>query len=137
MVRRQWISHLFFIAFAMAMVHNILPHTHTKSKTKDTEHVGSSHYHHDDHHTHSHSKKSKPALPVFTHFSNSDFIASVKFSLKDKHCLQVLVFHHPIVITVSLPILTYLPSPVPHARDLPQKFFLSIQSLRAPPVYLS
>lgn len=137
MLRRPWISYLFFIAFAMALVHNILPHTHSTERTKEAQHVVSSHTHQGDQHAHSHSKESKPALPIFSHFSNGDFIASAKISLKDKQHFEVLTFQRPVIISVSLPILTYLPSPVPHARDLPQKFFLSIQSLRAPPYCLS
>jgi hypothetical protein len=134
MVRHQWISYLFFTAFAVALVHNILPHAHTREKTKVT---ASSHHHHGDHHAHSHKEGSKPALPVFTHFSNGDFIGSAKYSIQEKQQRAVLVFEQPIIISIALPTLAYRPSPVPHARDLPQKFFLSIQSLRAPPYFLS
>ncbi len=134
MLRRQWISYLFFIAFAVALVHNILPHAHTKEKTKGT---ASSSHHHGDHHAHSHKEGSKPALPVFTHFSNGDFISSAKYSFQEKQHAPVVVFEQPMIISVALPIVAYLPSPIPHARDLPQNFFLSIQSLRAPPYSLS
>lgn len=133
MIRCQWILYLFFIAFAVSMGHNILPHAHAKEKAKKTT---SSHHHDGDYH-HAHSKAPKPVLPVFAHFSNGDFIGSIKYSLQEKQQRSVLVFEIPVLISVALPALAYLPLPVPHARDLPQKFFLSIQSLRAPPYSIS
>ncbi|HEY5744621.1 MAG TPA: hypothetical protein VIU12_00965 [Chryseolinea sp.] len=139
MIRSQWISYLFSIAFAMSLAHSVVPHAHPKEKVKQGKETASSHHHHGHHHSHAHShgEKSKPALPVFAHFSNSDFIGSVKYSLQEKQQRPELTFEQALVVSVTLPLLIYQPSPVPHARDLPNKLFLSLRSLRGPPHFLS
>lgn len=138
MIRSQWISYLFSVAFAMSLAHSVLPHAHPKEKAKGGKETVSHHHHGHQHaHSHAHDKKSKPALPVFAHFSNADFIGSVKYSFQEKQLRSELAFEQAVVISVALPLLTYLPSPVPHARDLPNKVFLSLRSLRGPPYFLS
>lgn len=136
MIRSQWIAYLFSIAFAMSLAHSVLPHAHSKEKGKQGKETAS-HHHHGHHHSHSHNEKSKPALPVFAHFSNADFIGSVKYSYQEKHQRPELAFEQAVVISVALPLVTYLASPVPHARDLPNRIFLSLRSLRGPPYFLS
>jgi hypothetical protein len=139
MIRSQWISYLFSIAFVMSLAHSVLPHAHPKEKVKQGKHTASHHHHGHGHHSHARAQdeKSKPALPVFAHFSNADFIGSVKYSFQEKQQRPELAFEQAVVISVELPLLTYLPSPVPHARDLPNKIFLSLRSLRGPPYFLS
>lgn len=137
MTRGQWIVCLFSIAVAMSLVHNILPHSHPEENTnKGNKDHSALHHHSGNDHDHSQQERSKPVLPVFTHFSNSDFIASAKFSYQEKRQMA-LEFELPQLISVELPILPGLPLPIPHARDLPQGFLLSIQSLRAPPYFFS
>ena len=133
MLRRQWTIYLFSIAFVMSMAHSILPHNHPREK--HPKEVSASSHHHGDR-KHSHEKESTTELPVFTHFSNGDFISSAKYSYQQKYH-SVLSVEQPLIISLALPILTYLPSPVPQARDLPQWLLLSIRSLRAPPFFLS
>jgi len=136
MIRGQWISFLFSIAFAMSLAHSVLPHAHSKEKAKQGKETAS-HHHHGHHHSHAQDEKSKPALPVFAHFSNADFIGSVKYSFQEKQQRPELTCVQAVVVSVALPLLTYLPSPLPHARDLPNKVFLSLRSLRGPPYFLS
>ncbi|MEO5978620.1 MAG: hypothetical protein ABIS36_17465 [Chryseolinea sp.] len=135
MLRRQWIIFLFSTAFVVSMAHSILPHSHPKEEGKHHNEASASSHHHGDH-KHSHEKKSTPALPVFTHFSNVDYIGSTKYSYQEKHH-PIFSVEQPLIISLALPIITYLPSPVPQARDLPQWLLLSIRSLRAPPFLIS
>ncbi|MEO7989288.1 MAG: hypothetical protein ABI663_07085 [Chryseolinea sp.] len=132
MLRSQWISYLFNIAFAMSLAHAILPHSHPKEKSKDHKHA-TSHHHRDHKDAHSHSHDSKPSLPVFTHFSNADFIGSVKYTYHIKSLNVVMEYEQPVILSFALSFVTHQPSPIPHARDLPNKSLLSIRLLRAPP----
>ena len=136
MIRSQWIAYLFSIAFAMALAHSVLPHAHSKEKGKQGKGTAS-HHHHGHQHSHSHGEKSKPALPVFAHFSNADVIGSVKYSYQEKQQRPERACEQAVVISVALPLVTYLASPVPHARDLPNRIFLTLRSLRGPPYFLS
>lgn len=124
----------------MALAHNFLPHTHPKEEGKEKEHRHSdsekSHSHEKDGHHHSHSNDSKEQLPVFTHFANADITVTTKYSYTEKQQL-VLEFEQPVLISLPLPAIPCFNVPIPHARDLPQGFLPLVQSLRAPPCFLS
>ena len=140
MIRRQYIPYLFVFTFALALAHNILPHTHPNEIGKEEKHHHAdgekSHSHKKDDHRHSHSHDSKEQLPVFTHFANADFTVSAKHSNSEKQRL-VLEFEQPVLVSLTLPAFPSLTAPIPHARDLPLGFLPLLKSLQAPPSFLS
>lgn len=139
MIRHRCISYLFSFAFAIALLHHVIPHSHPKEKadkSKHHSHHEKSHHHHGNTKEHSHPDKSQRDLPIFGHFSNSDFVASAKYSHHEKQCF-VIEFERPLTLSIPLPLLPGQPAPIPHARDLPEGFSIALPSLRAPPGFHS
>lgn len=137
MIRRQYIPYLFVFAFAMALAHNFLPHTHPKEIGKEDKHHhadgAKSHSHKKDGHHHSHPHEHNEELPVFTHFANGDITVTAKHSYNEN---QRVVLEYEEVVLVSFPLPAVFPgrpAPIPYARDWPLNFLLLTQSLRAPP----
>lgn len=128
MNRKSWICWIFIIAFALSLVHQILPHTH--SNVEDRQHKDSA-----KHHNRSHTHNSKSNLPVFTHFSNSDFITNTKRDNVKKAI--VIEFLAPLVANISIQRPTTKKSLWFKARDWPSGYDQSPISLRAPPVSIS
>lgn len=145
MIKRQWTTLLFSIAFVISLVHSSIPHIHPEkadhnhrlnnqhhSKTKD-------HHHHDhvqgekeNHHDESDHQSEDKKLPVFSHFSNSDFIGNpaFHFSGSEKFAIE---FIGSCLFLVEAPEEFRRSILFPRARDLPSSRYRSSQSLRAPP----
>ena len=135
MRKRSWFSCFFFFSFAVSLVHSSIPHTHPEKKDKPT--VSSTNINSQDHSGHdhdSHEHDDEPSLPVFSHFSNADFIGNSKyeFSAKEKLAIQAI---EPVIISVKQPEDLKKEFPFPRPREHPASRFRSSQSLRAPPFF--
>jgi hypothetical protein len=138
MIKRQWPSVLFIIAFVISLAHASIPHTHpeiSKQKVKDQHTHGSKSSHDHDHEhqsTDHHHDASDSKLPVFTHFSNADYVGNAlfKLTLKGKYLIEAI---EPEEIRFQIPITFTKPILFPKARDLPSGRHRSVKSLRAPP----
>lgn len=143
MIKRLWTPVLFSIAFVISLVHSSIPHIHPEkvdhhhhsdnqnhSKTKD---------HHDhvqdekgNHHNESNHQSRDNKLPVFSHFSNTDFIGNPGFHFSGSEKVAI-EFIASLLILVETPEEFQRSILFPRARDLPSNRYRSSQSLRAPP----
>ena len=138
-MKKKWVSWVIIIAFAVALAHASIPHTHPEKADKhphDHDHNDVNHKHHYDHsgnHSHSKPEKSEENLPVFHHFSNADYVGgpSFHFHAKEKHVLELL---EPATLIVDIALVFDETQLFPRARDLPSARHRSSQSLRAPPL---
>ena len=141
MIKRQWPPVLFIIAFVISLAHTSIPHTHpekSKSNTRDHSHdhsndVNDKHHHdHSDNHSHSIPENPDETLPVFSHFSNADYVGnpSFHFHAKEKHVLELF---EPATLIIEIALVFDRTFLFPKARDLPSGRHLASQSLRAPP----
>jgi hypothetical protein len=143
MIKRQWITVLFSIAFVISLVHSSIPHIHPEkvdhhhhsdnqkhSKTKD--HHGHVQGEKGNHHDESDHQPEDKELPVFSHFSNADFIGNpgFHFSGSEKFAIDLIA---SCLILVEAPEEFRRSILFPRARDLPSSRYRSSQSLRAPP----
>lgn len=136
MSKRTWFAGFFFIAFALALAHNAIPHTHPEA-TKEKQH---SHPHSSDSKSHGHEKhsdghkhdESERDLPVFPHFSNADYLGSPVFKINDNE-KQVIELLQPQAYLFLVSSALHQPLLFPKARDLPSDRPRSSESLRAPP----
>ena len=144
MRKQVWPSILFLIAFAISLAHSCLPHAHpTKPKNppQSTDshhhqaHAPKDHQHHDSEHSHDHDSD----LPVFSHFSNADFISNVKliFSGKVKVLKTDKFFTQTNITYPSLKKAIDKTPPIHRARELPILHLSSANSLRGPPTYIN
>ncbi len=142
MRKQVWPSVLFQIAFAISLAHSSLPHAHPSTPENPSQSTGSHHHqahaskdhqHHDSKHSHDHD------LPVFSHFSNADFISNVKliFSGKVKVLKTVNIFTQTIIIYAPLKKAIDKRPPIHRARELPILHLSSANSLRGPPIYFN
>lgn len=129
MFRSKWVSIIFLVAFAISLAHTITPHSHPKTKSV---HTHASQHNHDENKSHSHSASD---LPVFAHFSNSDFISSSsQVNLGGPENLSGdLIISVPIFL-LSVPFVSKLSFPAGKQGRPPSGPLLSVLSLRAPPV---
>ena len=143
MRKRSWLSCFFFIAFAVSLVHTSIPHTHPEKNDKPEvnidkhAHNDSKHGNKQDHHSHdhgSHEHEQESSLPVFSHFSNADFIKNLQyeFHAKEKLFVQPL---QPVIISVKLAGTLEKKFLFPRPREHPAGRLASSQSLRAPPFH--
>lgn len=144
MRKQVWPSVLFQIAFAISLAHSSLPHAHPSTPENPSQSTGSHHHqahaskdhqHHDSEHSHDHDSD----LPVFSHFSNADFISNVKliFSGKVKVLKAVNIFTQTIIIYAPLKKAIDKTPPIHRARELPILHLSSANSLRGPPIYFN
>lgn len=136
MIKRQWPSVLFIFAFVISLAHASIPHIHPVPDKKHTHsHRRSNDKHHHDHSdSHSHNTPGKPdnSPPVFSHFSNADYVGNpcFQFHAKEKHILELL---QPNTLIAEISLLFVKTRLFPKARDLPSAMHRSSESLRAPP----
>lgn len=129
MIRSQWVSFIFLLAFAISLAHTIMPHSHAKVKSAQTH----SSHHHDGNHSRSHNSSD---LPVFVHFSNSDFIGSaqVNYGVIENSIGDCLLPAPLFSLSVPVPHKLTIPS---HQEGSPPSAPLPVVlSLRAPPFTL-
>ena len=137
-MKNQWASILFLIAFALSVAHSSIPHGHPVPP-HEYKHSTKSHHHNennDEHTKHGHDNSNHNSdhnLPVFSHFSNADYLLNSKYELfvKGKFIIECL---EPVKISLQLPEGIDRKVPIPGARELPSSRFRSSQSLRAPPI---
>lgn len=137
MIKRQWPPVLFLIAFAISLVHASIPHTHPE--LSEDEHL---HEHHHEpgstgahehlplpSHDHDDTKQSKP---VFSHFSNGDYVGNAyfHFTAKANHVIDLVAAES---VSLCIPVSFEKSAHFHKARDLPSGKHRSITSLRAPP----
>lgn len=136
MIKRTWFAGFFLIAFALALAHNAIPHAHpeaTNEKQLSHSHPGDSksrgHQHRSDGHSHDESDRD---LPVFSHFSNADYLGSpvFQFNANEKQLIELL---QPQGSLFLVPSALQKPLLFPKARDMPSGRPRSSESLRAPP----
>ena len=134
MRKRSWFSCVFFLAFAVSLVHSSIPHTHPEKHDKPTASTDTKSHDHSGHNHDSHGHDEGSSLPVFTHFSNADFIANSKyeFAAKEKFVIQAI---EPAIISVKQPEDVKKEFPFPRPREHPASRSGSSQSLRAPPFF--
>lgn len=145
MKKRTLFSCLFFVAFAVSLVHNSIPHSHPETKASTVTKANSdnkAHGHNHGHeHTHDHphpprehnsSAHDQSSLPVFAHFSNVDFIRTSQYEFcgKERHLVVSL---EPVRISVSVPESIEIRSFLPRPRQNRTSQVASVQSLRGPP----
>lgn len=134
MRKRSWFSCFFFLAFAVSLVHTSIPHTHPDKKEKPLASVTDSSGH--DHSRHDHGGETEePSLPVFTHFSNTDYVgnALLKFDARAKYLLEIIA---PVQVVIKMSLVTIDRLPFPKPRELPPGRHRSSTSLRAPPFFI-
>lgn len=149
MPKRSWFSGLFLIAFAVSLVHTSIPHTHPEKNDKPEVNAGSHQHNHGEHnhnshdhdkHDHnsndhgSHEHEQKSTLPVFSHFSNADFVKSSRYEF---HAKETLFIQHlqPVILSVKLVDTLEKKFLFPRAREHPASRLASSQSFRAPPFH--
>lgn len=133
MRNRSWFPYLFLIAFAISWAHSAIPHSHPEKKRESTTHSDNHHHDHGSNHE-KHGHDNEPSLPVFTHFSNADFIGNIKyeFAAKEKFLIEPL---EPILISYDLPEELTKKILFPRPREHPAGRISASQSLRAPPIH--
>lgn len=139
MIKREWPSVIFIIAFVISLAHASIPHSHPvleKHKERNSHHHSSSsnHEHHDhsDSHSHDTNENSEDSRPVFAHFSNGDYVGNPYFQFHAKDNL-VFEFLQPASLNVEVALVFEKSHLFPKARDLPWGRHRSSESLRAPP----
>jgi hypothetical protein len=139
MIKRQWPSFLVIIAFLVSMAHASIPHDHptiAQHWHDDDHHNNSASSNGHDHHaSHQHNdSESQRKLPVFTHFSNTDYLGNAFFKFSPKAKDLIALMEWPVI---DIPHLIWFEKPIlfPKARDLPLTRYRSVESLRAPPSF--
>lgn len=144
MEKRSAFSWLMILAFAVSLVHSVIPHGHPPIKQQDVQvedaHANHSHQHTstgDSHHSraaHHHHHHKDESLPVFVHFSNADFVgaSSFHFSASEKFLVESICFPE---LCVATPEQAIRQVNIPRARDLPADPLHASGSLRAPPFF--
>lgn len=135
MGKRTWLSWMFFTAFAVALAHSSIPHAHPalnkKTASTTADHNTHSHDGHD-HDSENHDQQS--SLPVFSHFSNADFISAHTFNVQEKAWF-IIAYLTPTGVLIKKPAELKKQISFPRARDLPSSRYRSAQLLRAPPLF--
>lgn len=131
MIRSQWLSFIFLLAFAISLAHTITPHSHAKVKSVRSH---ASHHHHDGKNSYSHSSSE---MPVVAHFSNSDFIGSAQVNFNaTENSVGDCLLPAPL-FSLSAPVFCKLSIPARKQGKPPSGLLLAVLSLRAPPVTLA
>lgn len=133
MRKRSWFSCVYVLAFAVSLAHNSIPHAHPEKTYSHAVLTGHRH----DHHSHEHDAKGdhhESSLPVFSHFSNADYIGNPKyeFTAKSHSLIQAL---NPVGVSFNLPDDSEEQVLFPRPREHPPNRVGSSQSLRAPPFH--
>lgn len=138
MIKRQWPSVIFIIAFVISLAHASIPHSHPalgkhKERHPHNHSSTSKHKHdHSDNHSHDTNENSEDSRPVFAHFSNGDYVGNPYFQFHAKENL-VFEFLQPASLNAEVALVFEKSHLFPKARDLPSGRHRSSESLRAPP----
>ena len=146
MIKRQWPPVLFIIAFAISLAHASIPHSHPDpieeshrhSHAAQSSNLSHSHDSKSEHHDHSHNHSDQDHKgsdrPVFSHFSNADYLGNsfFEFQVKGKHLIELV---QPVTVGLNVPFIPEKHFLFPRARDLPSSRHRSSESLRAPPFF--